>query len=215
MALSVTSEGEAKVAVPARTPHDAVRGFVAAKAGWIAKRQALIAAKPPPDALATGSRLPFFGDELTLVLVRVGGRRGTANRKGATLEVQVPAALPEEELDDWVSELLKLWYRLRADEHLRKRVAFWAPHIGREPGAIHVRDQKRLWGSCSPTGALRFNFRLAMVHPDLADYVIVHELAHLVEGNHGPKFWAVVEGVLPDHKNRRAQLRGLTEKLPL
>ena len=78
-----------------------------------------------------------------------------------------------------------------------------------------VGDQKRLWGSCSGTGALRFNFRLVMLRPELVDYVVVHELAHIVHHNHGPNFWALVERVMPDGKGRRGQLRGLFESLPI
>ena len=215
IAISVGADGEPRVAVPAGTPLEEIRRIVAVKAAWIAKRQALIAAKPARAALAAGCSLPFLGDELTLDIVSVQGRRGTANQKGQRLELRVPEALEFEESEEFVQELLRLWYRLRAEEYLRKRVALWAPIVGRPATAIHVRDQKRLWGSCSPTGALRFNFRLAMVGPELVDYVVVHELAHIVHGNHGPKFWALVERALPDHKERRAQLRGLTERLPV
>ena len=127
----------------------------------------------------------------------------------------MPEALAPEDVEEFIRQLLQLWYKLRAEEYLRGRVAVWAPKVGRPATSIQVRDQKRLWGSCSANGALRFNFRLAMVGPELLDYVVVHELAHIVHANHGPQFWALVARVLPDHKERRARLRGLTELLPI
>jgi len=69
------------------------------------------------------------------------------------------------------------------------------------------------WGSCSSRGSLNFSWRIMMADDAVIDYVVVHELAHLVEMNHSPRFWAVVAGVLPDYSKRRARLRLLNKKL--
>ena len=72
---------------------------------------------------------------------------------------------------------------------------------------ISVRNSKGRWGSCSSDGALSFNYRLIKIPVELAEYVVAHELAHLAEHNHGPRFWSLVERAIPDYKKRRHALR--------
>lgn len=72
---------------------------------------------------------------------------------------------------------------------------------------LHIRQQKKQWGSCDSKGVLRLNFRLAFLPKVLQNYIIIHELAHLVEMNHSPKFWALVATHCPDYKTHRARLK--------
>ena len=74
---------------------------------------------------------------------------------------------------------------------------------------ISIRNQKSQWGSCSKSGTLSFNYKLAMIPPELADYVIVHELCHVKEMNHGRRFWDLVSKTVPDWRERRLKLRKL------
>ncbi len=76
-------------------------------------------------------------------------------------------------------------------------------------GAISIRDQSTRWGSCSRSGNLNFNYKLAVMPEHIADYVIVHELCHCKEFNHSKAFWALVERTIPNHKNIRKELRML------
>ncbi len=72
---------------------------------------------------------------------------------------------------------------------------------------ISIRAQKTRWGSCSRSGSLSFNFKIAVLSPHIADYIIVHELCHCAEMNHGKKFWALVAHAIPQHATTRAELR--------
>lgn len=106
-------------------------------------------------------------------------------------------------------------YRKKAREVLGKKTEWWAERMDVEYGRITIRGQATRWGSCSSLGNLNYNWKLILLPEQLQDYVIVHELAHRREMNHSPRFWAIVEQYLPDHKERRKQLRTYEQQLGL
>jgi len=87
------------------------------------------------------------------------------------------------------------------------KIAQYAVTYGVSVRGVSVRDQKTRWGSCSRAGRLSFNYRLALLPERLAEYVVVHELCHLLEFNHSPRFWAQVARSIPEHARIRKQLR--------
>ena len=106
-------------------------------------------------------------------------------------------------------------YTTKEIEHLREqarklvieRVRYYAPIIGVTYGQIAIRTQHSRWGSCSSKGNLNFNCLLALLPPDVLDYVVVHELCHRKELNHSARFWSQVEQVFPDYKEQRKWLK--------
>lgn len=90
---------------------------------------------------------------------------------------------------------------------LTERVEYFATLMQLEPGEIKLSNSKRNWGSCDLHSNLTFNFRLIMLPHDIIDYVVVHELAHIVEFNHSKNFWQIVQSVLPDGLIRRKTLK--------
>lgn len=90
---------------------------------------------------------------------------------------------------------------------LKERLEYYAGRMGVTYGRVSIRDQRTRWGSCSAKGNLNFNWRLSILPVELRDYVIVHELAHRKEMNHSAAFWAVVESILPDYRERRKKLK--------
>ena len=147
-----------------------------------------------------------------------------------SLTVRAPLRMPESEIrkfveskQNWIEShrakltarppqphLSDVELRALADQALNvipARVAHFAPLVGVRYGRITVRNQRSRWGSCSSQGNLNFNCLLMLCPEEIVDYVVVHELCHRKEMNHSPRFWAEVERVLPDYKQRLQWLK--------
>ncbi len=90
---------------------------------------------------------------------------------------------------------------------IRSRLEFFNTHYGFAYKRVAIKNQRRCWGSCSALGNLNFSYKLLFLPPGLSDYVIAHELCHLKELNHSPRFWALVAETMPDYEQRRALLK--------
>ncbi len=133
-------------------------------------------------------------------------------REGKLL-LQIPACIPADHLAERVRHLAERWLRAQARHHLQQRVNDLAIRLNVTPGPLAVKDTRSRWGSCSARGNLSFNWRLIMAPPWIIDYLVAHELAHLRELNHSPRFWAVVRRVCPDYQSHRIWLRLAGERL--
>lgn len=233
MQISVDDDG-VLVAAPTAVPDAEIRAFVRRKADWILESLARMRDVAESSRLINGNSLPYRGMPVRLNIRTVEAReigggvlfeigepesvRVEYDERGdgsPIFRIAVPQSLPESERDDAIRRELAGWYWRRAEELIAESVRRWLPKFRpkREPTVI-VRDQKRRWGSCSSDGVLRFNWRLAMLHPDLLDYVVVHELSHLEVMNHSPKFWAAVEKRLPNARDLRRRIKDEGGKLP-
>ena len=207
-------DGMPRVLVPATLPDAEIRAIVRKRSSWIIEHTSETKSEPIWKRFAHSRILPYLGrgarvivrrDDVWFPAVRLDQRRFRviAPKNGSDGE-QIHRAFVE-------------WYSARAHQRLPEIVDRWWPHLGRGDRAkiaIHVRDQKSRWASCSVKGSLNFNWRLMMLEPPLAEYIVVHELAHLTEMNHSPAFWDVLEGALPDMKQRRQRLREVEKSIP-
>lgn len=103
--------------------------------------------------------------------------------------------------------LFQKWFTQEGTDWLNRRVAYWTPRVGASPNKIMVGNLGFRWGSCSRGARLNFNWRVLQLPVALADYVLVHEMIHLRERNHGPVFWKMFGRVMPDFKAREERLR--------
>lgn len=90
---------------------------------------------------------------------------------------------------------------------MQEKIAYWNTFYNFKFGRISIKNTKSRWGSCSKKGNLNFNYRIVFLSPHLADYLIVHELCHLGQFDHSPKFWNLVSKTVPDHEKCRAELK--------
>jgi hypothetical protein len=104
------------------------------------------------------------------------------------------------------------WYRRQGLSWLEVRVSRLAPRIGATPSKVVVRNLSNRWGSCGRNRTVAFHWKLLQLPVGLIDYVVIHEIAHLIENHHGPGFWGCVERALPDWRERKEQLDRLASR---
>jgi predicted metal-dependent hydrolase len=172
-------------------------------AAWIARRLAewrAIRRDVLPGEWKSGAMLILQGREVALAVVPA--RRKDIAADLINLTVLHPAPHDERALATYVIRWLK-------DEALRfvaSRVADCAERIGQPPPSVKLSNARSEWGSCNRKGEIRLSWRLIQLPPELAQYVVAHEVAHLVELNHSPRFWALVESLYPGHAAARRAL---------
>ena len=105
-----------------------------------------------------------------------------------------------------IEPILQSYYTRILKKRIDERIAFYQSHFKVKPKGFAIEDSKLRWGSCNSNRQLTFNWRLAMLHPEVIDYVIVHEMCHLVHLNHDRSFWRLVGKLLPDYKSSMAYL---------
>ena len=211
--------GEVVLAVPHSTTNKQAEEMVRQKARWILSKLDVAPAKPQVPTFLSGERLPYRGGELTLwvqAVVSTPTGLPEVTRERQRLKVAVPLGLDEATRGQRIEAALIIWYGHRAGEHVEEHLTRWLPALGNGTiPTVRIRNQKRRWGSCSHTGNLRFNWRLAMLEPALTEYVVVHELAHLTHRNHSAVFWDLLSTAMPDAQQRRKTLREEGRRLPL
>ncbi|MEE2566084.1 M48 family metallopeptidase [Hyphobacterium marinum] len=212
------SETGLTVFAPIRASLDRIERAITGRQDWILAKLDEWADRPraPVVRFETGDRLMFRGQELALKVQDL--TKGVRTKIAHDADRLIVSVDPEAEgslRTAAVRGAVTRWYRRAAETHLSPRVHVHAETLGKRVRKVMVRDQKRRWGSCDSEGVIRLNWRLIMMDDALSDYVCAHEAAHLVEANHSPAYWAVVERLVPDWKARRKALNEAGRSLPV
>lgn len=203
--ISVSEKG-VTLSLPHGFPLRDGETFLARNADWVFQQL-----EKHQKRAAKNSRLSLPSDVLLLrgVPVRVEvipeakrkARARVENGNGHLL-IRIPVGAEET-----VPSVLESYLRELARSEIQQTVDLLARRMGVRPRSLTIRDQRTRWGSCSSSGTLSFNWRLIMVPPTVMDYVVIHELAHMIVPNHSPQFWAQVARYYPAFKDARAWLR--------
>lgn len=193
ISLRVSSlDGRVTLTLPKGVPEHEALNFAQDKADWI---RGHVERAAQPKRVTHGDKIPFIGRDI--MITPGSGRRVTLS--GHTLTV--PGA-PEQ-----AAPRIKAWLKIQARESLIISVTKYSEKIGRKHGRITLRDTRSRWGSCNSRGDLMFSWRLVMAPHEVLDYVAAHEVAHLIEMNHSPAFWNIVEKICPAYKTHQRWLR--------
>ena len=206
IALVIDSDAELIVRAPFYASTSDIMRFVEAKQDWIVRKTQEMKQKKeerPKLALQEGETIPYLGRECMIF-------------RGLTRKICFDGKaflLPQSQDAD---KKLIQWYKKRAAVILQERVATIAESMQVSPAGVKVTSAKTRWGSCSGTDHLNFSWRLIMCPPEVVDYVVVHELCHILHKNHSKSFWESVgrvDALYQEHENWLKENRRLMEIL--
>jgi predicted metal-dependent hydrolase len=192
------------VTIPVQCDLDEAGSFLKRHMDWVRER---LDSLPDPVPFQHGAAMPLRGEPHTVVFTGATHSRivSLARVDGQRSEIRVPGPVA------LAPSRLKRWLFDEAKRDLDQCVAIHTRKLGVKAKRIAVRDQTSRWGSCSTTGLLSFSWRLILAPCHILDYVAAHEVAHLAEMNHGPRFWALVRQAMPEMEpaKRWLQVYGL------
>lgn len=204
--LSVRADGRLRVTCNRRVAKRDILQFVDDSRDFIARRMLEVESvlkKHPPKRYLSGETLLFLGESLRVEVIWTWTSRIEIRRSEDEIEILAPLASTV--IDR--SRAIELHFRRVGREYLTQRMRFWIQHTGMRPRSLAIRGQNTRWGSCTSRGAISLNWKLLATPPEIIDYVIVHELAHLQHMNHSPRFWHAVERWLPNYRDLRRRLK--------
>ena len=193
-----TKLGEAVVVAPSASTLAQGVAFAQTKGDWIAERldQAVVA-----QPFTAGMTIGLLGRTIRLEAVPgVGAARLIDLPDGAVLRAGGEGEAYSRRIENWFRKQARLFLLERTEHYLAK--------LGQKPVRVSIVDTRSRWGSCSPHNrSIRYSWRVVMAPEKVADYLAAHEVAHLVRADHSPEYWAVVEGLIGDHKPMRQWLK--------
>jgi predicted metal-dependent hydrolase len=214
LAMSVQLNDEIRVLAARSTRKQEFLQFLEFQKGWIEKRfekNSQLRMQYPKKRYFSGESFLYLGEPHQLEFIEAQNSFGQISIEQKLLKVEIPqmrarkfnADVSHPELAD----PLRNFYRHQGRKRIEARTKIFSEKMSLFPKELSFRSQKTRWGSCSASGNLSFNWRLIVAPPEVIDYVIVHELAHLKHHNHSQNFWGLVASVLPDYRNLRKWLR--------
>ena len=207
--LTVQPDG-VEVVVPPGVPAREVNHFIDSHRGWIrekvAKYRALAKAHGGAERLGDGVVIPFRG-EPTPLSVRRAARVHPKVVEGDGFRLELPHALPTDAEEEAIERALTRHLKKQAKSDAQMAIERFGPPNGLTPTGLRIKDQKRLWGSCTHAGVINLNWRLILAPIEVFDYVVVHELCHLRHRHHQPTFWRAVGEVMPSFELHRRWLK--------
>lgn len=212
--IKVRPEG-VQVVLPADADEGRARSFLRDNSDWVIDQLAFIERMGALRTKTKRSRraILFRGNDTPVEIIEEDCERrfGLVDAANSELRIRVPR---DRQVNPW--RTLENWLRRQARHEILKRIKARRSQMPRTRfGKIYVMGQRTKWGGCSRRKNLSFNWRLIMAPPAVLDYIVVHELAHLVEPYHSTKFWLIVRSYCPRFEEHRAWLRNNEDRLKL
>jgi len=212
-ATIVVERGHVTVRVPSSVPMSRIEKLVQSRTNWIREKlqvQSQIVL-PKPKEMVTGESFSYLGKNYRLKLTQ--GENSEVKLKNGYLTLQCEKNMTTVQRENFVRHSLQAWYQSRALGKLKEKVSRYEKVLGVKSKSVSVYDFKTRWGSCSVSGDIRFNWRIIMAPNAIVDYVVVHELSHLVHHDHSDKFWRTIASVIFDYADRKQWLKTDGHKL--
>lgn len=205
--IKITDKGEVVITSPFGVSEETIKNIIKKKQKWISDKVELIkqANFAHNRAFEDRKRILFLGKELELEIIKVN--KPICHVKIEDEKVRVFIDSSSIASNDTISSAIINLYRKEAARLFKERTDIYSRILGVGPKRIFIKDQKTLWGSCSSKGNINYNYRIIMAPISIIDYIVVHELCHLIHMNHSKEYWNTVKFVLPDYEKRRKWLK--------
>jgi len=205
--LSIDHRG-LRIGAPTRARIGDIENLIHEHGQWVLDKLAAWRERPAPTrlAVADGTVISVLGEALAIAFTTIGRARWQFGPGRLYLRVTPGTD---------ANALLEAALRDKARTVFTDRLAIHAPRLGVAPPPLRLSSARTRWGSCSHHGGIALNWRLILMPLPLVDYVVCHELAHLKEMNHSPRFWSVVEQLCPDWQTLRRELRQQARLIPI
>lgn len=199
--------GRVRIAAPLNMKLETIRLFAISKLSWIKRQQSRVVCQhreAPREYLERESHYVWGQRYLMKMAVSSGSATVVLNHR------QIVLSAPPNTREVQRGEVLDAWYRAQIRAAVPALLARWEPLMGVKANRVFVQRMKTKWGSCTPsTGSIRLNTELAKKPPDCLEYIVVHELAHLLEPTHNARFTALIDQLMPTWRLVRDQLNRL------
>jgi len=183
--------------------------MVQSKSAWISKKLDIFKSIAINKDISTGSRLYYMGKSYYVQMATDEDATCiTIDFTHSKFHITAPPKYSDAELNSAIES----FYKQKAIDKIIPLTKKWAKVMGVEPEHISFRYSKKRWGSCSSTNRISFNYHLAKLSSSLIEYVVIHELAHIIHQNHSKEFWKLVQNHLTDYKVKEEKIR-IFEKL--
>ena len=199
------SDDLVRVSVPLTLSDNRIRDLITQRTSWIKKKLQEQSDLPrlTPKEYVSGEKVTYLGKNYRLKVLK-GNYPSVRMHRGY---IEVTALKDDTDPKTSIRLLLIDWYKSHAEKRLIEKTQRFSKVIGVEPKSICVKDYKSRWGSCSAHGDISYNWRIILAPHSIVDYVVVHELCHMLEHNHSSKYWKHVECYMPKWRECRQWLK--------
>lgn len=223
LALVISSDAELIIRAPFRTSLDYIEKMAARKIRWIERKIKEIQNRPKAveRKFIAGEEFLYLGEKYQLKItdglkieLRGNGKTRLRSASGGLCHAEIELRRGEgkelffPKVFLWrAKERMESWYKKQALEEITERVKIAARKLNLNCRSIKISNAKTNWGSCGPKNSLNFSWRLVMAPEFVINYVIIHELTHILEKNHSRRFWNKVKAAMPEYKRAKKWLR--------
>lgn len=207
--ISVKPDCSVRVLVPSTLPEQKIVELVQRKRRWIQGKISQfkeIQGNQREKEYVSGESFTYLGRNYRLKIVSDGGSCDVKLMNGR-FYVYVPSGVPQTIQNQLVVKELSRWYREHAVVRLKQKTKRYADQMNVCPVSVDIKDYKSRWGGCHTDGRIFYNWKIIIAPHSIVDYVVVHELCHLVHDDHSKKFWKLLGSVLPDWMERKEWLK--------
>lgn len=206
ISIKISKDSEVIISAPLFIGDERIIELIKNKEQWIAQGLRQME-KKRKEILSCKEGVTYIGIRYPILIHKVKYNSLKLIFDKNNFNIYIPEILTEDEEATNIKGLLIKWYKAQARRVFQERVDYYSSKLKISPNRIAIKDQKSRWGSCSSKGNINLNFRLIMAPIEIIDYVIVHELCHLVHLNHSKEFWALVEKILPSYLKCKEYLK--------